>query len=410
MGLITQAQQDIPKDNNVTGIDPDTGQTIPGGGVAQKFDDPIETQPGFADPINTNIPEDGPTTLTDTDTTTPPPADTTNTASDRGVDTFSDLDPDPGASGSTGIPAPSAGRDSEFDSVSGQTDMINQGLIDLLSQNNPLFDIQAAKGKRAANARGLGSSSFSERAAQGAIYDVALPMVQQASQQAQQFEALYRAQDFEGRMAMETLARQQDFASRQAQLDRALQETMQGRDIEYRRWLQETTQEHEVLITRNQQAMDAYRTFQESAMQILANPESTPEQKEAGMAALREGLAGSLNLLQGLTNTDLSAYLPEGWRPTGGGVLPGGPTTGPGPGEPGGDPIILPGLPGGPGPGTGPRGINSPQMAVNTYLNEVIQQNRPPEYGDYTTWAQNNTPGMLLGPNEFQLLMQTAQV
>lgn len=418
MGLISQAQQELPKEpmppSNTVGINPSTGETItPVQPKMVPLDDPIETQPGFADDGLGNPPEDGPNQLPTTGpgdgtmtTGDNPPAETGTTTPDGGlntVDTFSQLDPNPGAATGNNID-PSEGRNNQYDSVSGQANMINQGLIDILNQNNPLFAMQAARGRRGANARGLGQSSFSERAAQGAIYDVALPMVQQASQQAQAFEQMYRNQDFQGRLAMEQLARQQDFASRQAQLDRALQETMQGRDIDYRQWLQNTTQEHEVLITRNQQAMDAYRTFQEAAMQILSNPESTPEQKEAGMAALREGLAGSLNMLQGLTNTDLSAYLPEGWRPTGGGVLPGGPTTGPGPGEPGGLPVI----PGGgiTQPGTGPGGVNDPQNAVSEYLRETALLGQQPDYTSYVTWAQRNTPGQILDIQPWQLIMQ----
>ncbi len=65
--------------------------------------------------------------------------------------------------------------------------------------------------------------------------------------------------------------------------------------------------------------MDAYSDFTRSAMEILNNAQTTGDQKEASMNALREGLAATLNLLGGLSGVDMSQYLPPGYDGSSGG-------------------------------------------------------------------------------------------
>lgn len=57
-----------------------------------------------------------------------------------------------------------------------------QGLIDMASRDNPLMELERARGMRLAESKGLGNSSFAGRAAEGAALDKAWPMVQQAMQ------------------------------------------------------------------------------------------------------------------------------------------------------------------------------------------------------------------------------------
>lgn len=213
----------------------------------------------------------------------------------------------------------------QFSTVQGNLDMMNQGLIDLLDQSNPLMQQAALAGRRGANARGLGSSSYAERAAQGAVFDIALPMVQQAQQTA---------------ASLESLARQQGFASSQAMLDRALREFEQTRDIEYREWLQNTTNRHQELLQTSELAQMTYNNFMASAMEILNNPETSEDQKQAAIDQLQGFLDSSLALLDGTSNVDLGRFLPgggtggstgpfDGQGPYGGGRDTGNPSTDP---------------------------------------------------------------------------------
>ncbi|MCP4089909.1 MAG: hypothetical protein GY746_08955 [Gammaproteobacteria bacterium] len=96
-------------------------------------------------------------------------------------------------------------------------------------------------------------------------------------------------------------------------LERKFRESQQDKDIEYKKWLEESTFGHEQLLRTNQQAMDAYSDFTRSAMEILNNQETTSAQKEAAMNALREGLTGTLNLLEGLSGVDMEQFLPPGF-------------------------------------------------------------------------------------------------
>lgn len=97
-------------------------------------------------------------------------------------------------------------------------------------------------------------------------------------------------------------------------LERKFRDAQQDKDIEYKQWLEQATFEHEELLRTSQQAMDAYNRFTDQAMMILNNEDSTHEQKAAAMEALREGLAGTLGLLEGLSAVDMSNYLPVGYQ------------------------------------------------------------------------------------------------
>jgi len=112
----------------------------------------------------------------------------------------------------------------------------------------------------------------------------------------------------------ERFDRNLDVQIEESALGRQLQETLQDNEINYREWLSDATFGNENILRSNQQAMDAYSDFTEASMNILNNPETSSGQKRAALAALREGLTGTLNLLQGVSGLDLQQYVPE--RPT----------------------------------------------------------------------------------------------
>ncbi len=314
-----------------------------------------------------------------------------------------------------------------------------KGLVSLLEREGPLLSLARAKGARSAEARGLGGSSLRERAAEGAVYDVAVPLVTQAQElgsreQIAAQQATATAQIAASQRRLSELQQQQDLAARsgdsaaarqlerdvrqeenrmqgllqaqtlsaqsQAQeeariqqttlqerdigaratesgltreqqttlqaselaaraeesgltreqqtalqaselgarategiltreqqtalqaseieasaaernLDRELQGALQETDIDYRKWLEQATFEHTEVLQTSQLAADTYRSFNDNATQILNNPETTPEQKKAALAALKEGLTAGLKLIEGVSGIDLTKYLPS---------------------------------------------------------------------------------------------------
>jgi hypothetical protein len=273
-----------------------------------------------------------------------------------------------------------------------------RGLVDMLKSDNQLMQLARAEGRRAAQARGLGTSTFSERAAEGAAISAALPLVTQAVQlsssefqsaqsataqaaiaasnnrsaelrqqqqlavqagdsaaarelerelqsernqlqsfmqnqeiNAQNFQQMreianrleMQGVDINSREGMQRVEiahqraqqdRDIDFRVQQNNLDRILQQTMQDNDIDYRKWLEEATFQHQSILQTSQQASDLYGSFNTNAMNILSNPDTTSAQKEAQLAALREGLSAALTMLAGVNNVDLSQYVPASYQ------------------------------------------------------------------------------------------------
>ena len=190
-------------------------------------------------------------------------------------------------------------------------DESQKGLISMLEEDNPYMQLARKQGARLAESRGLGGSSLRERAAQGAAIETALPLVQQAGQeasverqQAQQIAAVKEQQKI-------------DLASREqlAQAEIQHQSNMQAIDVDYKKWLEDVTFKHQGILQGNAQAAGAYSDFSTAAMNILNNPETNTEQKQASIAALKEALSGSLDLIGVTANIDLSKFLPTTYTP-----------------------------------------------------------------------------------------------
>ena len=179
MTLETKTAGDTPPiDPNPDGL---PGETPPPPAVtdANLAPPPVETQTGLPD-ANTIDPTTGrPYQLADprydpyqTDTVTAdglgeyvPPEQRTHTAVETG--------------GPVNVETGEAYTGRSGESI---LDGAQQGLIDMAQRDNPLMELERARGMRLAESRGLGQSSFAGRAAEGAALDKAWPMVQQAMQ------------------------------------------------------------------------------------------------------------------------------------------------------------------------------------------------------------------------------------
>ncbi|MCJ8292934.1 MAG: hypothetical protein MJK15_00875 [Colwellia sp.] len=255
------------------------------------------------------------------------------------------------------------GEGSTYEGVS-QADILaeqQKGLVSMLEEDNPYMQMARAQGARQAEARGLGGSSLRGRASQGAAIQSAMPLVQQASQQAsserqaaqqftaqsaveaanrrlsemqQQYDLAAKANDsaamrqLESEMAQETneLAKWQTQASIESQekqqqqdiayqkeaaaVEQQFQKDMQGIDIDYKRWLEDTTFKHQGILQGNQQAANTYSDFTAASAQVLNNPDTTAKQKKASIASLKEALEGSLQVISKTANIDLNSLLP----------------------------------------------------------------------------------------------------
>ena len=247
-----------------------------------------------------------------------------------------------------------------------------KGLVSILDEGNPLMKMAAAEGARSAEARGLGGSSLRERASQAAVYDAAMPLVQRATelssaervsaQQAtaqseisaasrrlsellQQYELAVQSNDaaaarqtqsqiaqeannlaqwqtqaqigsseFQQQRDLEAQQLQQQadrtLKEQQAAMDRELQTGMQGIDIDYKKWLEDVTFKHQGILQGNAQAAGAHSDFNEAAMNIMNNPETSTPQKISAIKSIKEALESSLSVISTTANIDLSKFLP----------------------------------------------------------------------------------------------------
>ncbi len=120
-------------------------------------------------------------------------------------------------------------------------------------------------------------------------------------------------------LQLTTQDRDIEFQTVQREMDRRLQIQMQDVDIDYREWLQDATSGHETLLETNRNAAILLSSYQDQLGQILANPDSTRDQKQSAIDALKTAVDGSLTVLESISSADLTQYLPS---TAGGGALP----------------------------------------------------------------------------------------
>lgn len=162
---------------------------------------------------------------------------------------------------------------------------IQKGLVSMLSEENELRELAAAKGMRIGSRRGLGASSFAARAGVGAELDYVTPIVTQA----EQFDVQKELQA-------------------QAHLANKYQ---QDADIEFQRWAKEADLSHLQLLEGNRSAATAGQNYSSQLANIYADPATTTLQKQEAARLLSNTFTQNLELIEATSKIDLSKFLPD---------------------------------------------------------------------------------------------------
>lgn len=199
---------------------------------------------------------------------------------------------------STGIDPQTRTVDAAKETVSGQLDT-------LLQQGSPYIDRARAASTVAANKRGLINSSIAAGAGEGAAIDAALPI---ANADAGIYGTAARDNQSVGNAALQFNADAANKASL-VNMDASNQFGLQDLKGSQATDLANIEANYKSLIQTSSSASQYYTAVTNSLAAVMADPKTTPEQKQLAVDKITQQLQAGLTVIGGIGNIDIAGLL-----------------------------------------------------------------------------------------------------
>lgn len=178
-------------------------------------------------------------------------------------------------------------------------------VTDLLKADNPLMQTARGQAAQAANSRGLLNSSMAVQAGEQAAINSALPI---ASQDAQTYNRVgsenAAAQNTAGQFNAGS-QNQFGLSAQQASQDRVLQQ-MKG---DQAKAVADIEAQYKTILQSNASASQQFTSVMDNIGRILNDPNTTAEQKQAGVDKQIELLKSAMTVIGSIGNIDLTSLL-----------------------------------------------------------------------------------------------------
>lgn len=216
--------------------------------------------------------------------------------------------------------APTVGYDPERITIDNDTDTVEGRIGKIIAKNSAPMRQAETRGIQRMAQRGLANSSMAVGAAQGALYDYALPIAQQdannslqvkgQNQAAGNTQAQFKA-GAENTAALGIQNAESSVAGGMQQ-DAALAEIQKERDTYLNQMtveLEELRQKHDKVIAAGNQAGNLYAQAMQSIQAIMADETITPADKQTQTDKIIQMTDSGMALTGGINGLDLSQFL-----------------------------------------------------------------------------------------------------
>lgn len=230
------------------------------------------------------------------------------------------------------------GYDPERITVNAEEDTVAGQLRSLISENSPLLQGAQTRGLQSANDRGLLNSTMGIQAGEEALYQSALPIASQdastyynarsanaaAGNRGMEFTAgatnLTANQVLEGNQNIEAIettgTQQRETLAQSGEQDIALEEARAGNEIELQTLkgtqatgLATIEADYKTLMQTNASAATLFAQTQSDISDIMNDPDTSVEQKQAGVDHALEVLKLGLDVIGAIGGVDLTGLL-----------------------------------------------------------------------------------------------------
>lgn len=201
--------------------------------------------------------------------------------------------------------ATSVGIDPERRTIDAAKESVAGQLDSLLKSGSPLLERARAGATQTANSRGLVNSTMAAQAGEAAAIDAALPI---ANADANIYGTAARDNQAAGNTALQISADATNKAS-MVNADSANQMALQSLRGNQATGLANIEANYKTLLQASDSAAKLYTTLTQGMTVAMADPNTTPEQKQAAVTKLSSLLQSGLTVIGSIGNINLASLL-----------------------------------------------------------------------------------------------------